>query len=116
MTPAQAMAIGTAGYTAMLCVMALERHGLTPDRGPVVVTGAAGGVGSVAVTLLAKAGWHVIASTGRPQEADYLKGLGAAEIIDRDEALRPGAAARQGALGRGRRLGRLARPSRTCCR
>jgi acrylyl-CoA reductase (NADPH) len=90
LSPAQAMAIGTAGYTAMLSVMALERHGLAPDRGPAVVTGAAGGVGSVAVTLLAKAGWHVIASTGRPGEADYLKGLGAAEIIDRAELSGPG--------------------------
>ncbi len=90
LSPAQAMAIGTAGYTAMLSVMALERHGLAPDRGPAVVTGAAGGVGSVAVTLLAKAGWHVIASTGRPAEADYLKGLGAAEIIDRAELSGPG--------------------------
>jgi acrylyl-CoA reductase (NADPH) len=89
MTPAQAMAVGTAGYTSMLCVMALERHGLRPDRGPVVVTGAAGGVGSVAVTLLARLGWHVIAATGRPQEADYLKGLGAAEIIDRAELAGP---------------------------
>jgi acrylyl-CoA reductase (NADPH) len=89
LSPAQAMAIGTAGYTAMLSVMALERHGLMPDRGPVVVTGAAGGVGSVAITLLAKAGWHVIASTGRPQEADYLKSLGAAEIIDRAELSGP---------------------------
>ena len=74
MSPEQAMAIGTAGYTAMLAVLALEKHGLKPDRGPAVVTGAAGGVGSVAITLLAKAGWHVIASTGRTQEADYLKG------------------------------------------
>jgi acrylyl-CoA reductase (NADPH) len=89
LSPAQAMAIGTAGYTAMLCVMALERHGLTPDRGPVIVTGAAGGVGSVAVTLLAKAGWHVIASTGRPEEAEYLHGLGASEIIDRTELSGP---------------------------
>jgi acrylyl-CoA reductase (NADPH) len=89
MTPAQAMAIGTAGYTAMLCLMALERHGLTPDRGAAIVTGAAGGVGSVAVALLAKTGWHVIASTGRTQEADYLKGLGAAEIIDRNELSGP---------------------------
>jgi acrylyl-CoA reductase (NADPH) len=89
MTPAQAMAVGTAGYTSMLCVMALERHGLTPDRGPAIVTGAAGGVGSVAVTLLAQGGWHVVASTGRPQEADYLKGLGAAEIIDRAELSGP---------------------------
>jgi acrylyl-CoA reductase (NADPH) len=80
-----AMAIGTAGYTAMLSVMALERHGLTPARGPMVVTGAAGGVGSVAVSILAKLGYQVIASTGRPQEADYLKGLGASEIIDRKE-------------------------------
>jgi acrylyl-CoA reductase (NADPH) len=83
--PAQAMAIGTAGYTAMLALMALERHGLGPERGPAVVTGAAGGVGSVAVALLAKAGWHVIASTGRPEEAGYLKGLGAAEIVERGE-------------------------------
>jgi acrylyl-CoA reductase (NADPH) len=80
-----AMAIGTAGYTAMLAVMALERHGLTPAKGPVVVTGAAGGVGSVAIALLARAGYQVTASTGRPGEADYLKELGAAEIIDRAE-------------------------------
>ena len=79
------MAIGTAGYTAMLCVLALEKHGLTPTDGPVVVTGAAGGVGSVAIALLAKRGWHVIASTGRPEEKAYLEGLGAAEIIDRKE-------------------------------
>jgi acrylyl-CoA reductase (NADPH) len=84
-TPAQAMAIGTAGYTAMLCVMALERNGITPERGPVVVTGAAGGVGSVAIALLAKLGYSVIASTGRTAEAEYLKGLGASEIIDRAE-------------------------------
>ena len=80
-----AMAIGTAGYTAMLCVIALERHGLTPADGPVLVTGAAGGVGSVAVALLAKLGFRIAASTGRPQEADYLKRLGASEIIDRHE-------------------------------
>ena len=85
----EAMAIGTAGYTAMLAVMALERHGLTPDQGPVVVTGAAGGVGSVAVALLAKLGFQVIASTGRRQEADYLKGLGATEVIDRGELTGP---------------------------
>src|SRR5689334_11451249 len=66
LSPLQAMAVGTAGYTAMLCLMALERHGLSPDLGPAIVTGAVGGVGSVAVALLAKAGWHVIASTGRP--------------------------------------------------
>jgi acrylyl-CoA reductase (NADPH) len=90
MNPGEAMAIGTAGYTAMLCVLALEKHGLKPADGPVVVTGAAGGVGSVAIALLAKAGWHVIASTGRAEEADYLKGLGAAEIIDRNELSGPG--------------------------
>ncbi|HET9902712.1 MAG TPA: MDR family oxidoreductase [Xanthobacteraceae bacterium] len=85
----EAMAIGTAGYTAMLAMMALERQGLDPAQGAAVVTGAAGGVGSVAVTLLAKAGFHVIASTGRPQEAAYLQGLGAAEIIPRDELAGP---------------------------
>ena len=78
-----AMAIGTAGYTAMLCVMALEKHGLTPASGPVAVTGAAGGVGSVAVSILSKLGFQVSAVTGRPAEADYLKGLGAAEIVER---------------------------------
>ncbi len=80
-----AMAIGTAGYTAALCVLALTDHGLTPDNGPVVVTGAAGGVGSTATALLAKLGFHVIASTGRASEEAYLKDLGAAEIIARDE-------------------------------
>ncbi|PWB82658.1 MAG: oxidoreductase [Methylocystaceae bacterium] len=90
LSPAQAMAIGSAGYTAMLCVLALERHGLGPDRGPVVVTGAAGGVGSVAVALLAALGWRVVASTGRPDEEAYLKNLGAAEIIDRAELSAPG--------------------------
>ena len=84
-----AMAIGTAGYTAMLAVMALERAGIDPSRGPVVVTGAAGGVGSVAVALLAKVGYAVAASTGRPEEADYLKGLGASEIVNRDELAGP---------------------------
>lgn len=78
-----AMAIGTAGYTAMLAVLALEHHGLKPASGPIVVTGAAGGVGSVAIAILAKLGYHVIASTGRENEADYLKKLGAAEIIAR---------------------------------
>ncbi|MCU0885260.1 MAG: oxidoreductase [Beijerinckiaceae bacterium] len=86
---AQSMAIGTAGYTAMLAVLALERQGLKPGDGPVVVTGAAGGVGSVAIALLAAAGWHVVASTGRSTEADYLKALGAAEIIDRAELSGP---------------------------
>jgi acrylyl-CoA reductase (NADPH) len=90
MSPREATAIGTAGYTAMLAVMALERHGLKPDHGPVVVTGAAGGVGSVAIALLAKLGFQVIASTGRREEADYLKGLGATEIIDRSELSAPG--------------------------
>ena len=89
-TPRQAMAIGTAGYTAMLCVMALERHGVTAANGEVLVTGANGGVGSVAVALLAKLGYTVVASTGRPQEADYLKALGAAEIIDRAQLSAPG--------------------------
>ena len=89
-TPAQAMAIGTAGYTAMLSVMALERYGLTPAHGPAIVTGAAGGVGSVATALLGKLGWHVVASTGRPKEADFLKGLGASEIIDRATLSAPG--------------------------
>ena len=85
LSPREAMAIGTAGYTAMLAVMALERHGLKPGDGPVVVTGAAGGVGSVAIALLARLGFQVIASTGRREEADYLKGLGASEIVDRNE-------------------------------
>ncbi|MBI5926604.1 MAG: oxidoreductase [Aquabacterium sp.] len=84
-TPAQAMAIGTAGYTAMLCVLALERHGVTPDKGEVLVTGAAGGVGSVAVAILARLGYQVAAVTGRPQEADYLQSLGAATVLDRAE-------------------------------
>jgi acrylyl-CoA reductase (NADPH) len=90
LTAAQAMAIGTAGLTAMFCVLALERHGLVPDRGPVAVTGAAGGVGSIAVVLLAQLGWRVAALTGRPEEADYLRGLGAAEVIDRAEFSVPG--------------------------
>jgi acrylyl-CoA reductase (NADPH) len=84
-----AMGIGTAGYTAMLAVMALERHGLKPDGGPVAVTGAAGGVGSVAIAILAKRGFTVHAVTGRAAEADYLKGLGAAEIVERKELAGP---------------------------
>jgi len=80
---AEAMAIGTAGYTAMLCLMALEHHGVRPEDGPALVTGASGGVGSVAVALLARAGWRVIAATGRATEADYLFGLGANELLDR---------------------------------
>ena len=79
------MAIGTAGYTAMLCVLALEAHDITPAKGPVLVTGASGGVGSVAVAVLAKLGHHVIAATGRPEEEAYLKSLGASEIINRAE-------------------------------
>ena len=90
MTSRDAMAVGTAGYTAMLCVMALERQGITPDRGPVVVTGAAGGVGSVAISILSKLGYHVIASTGREAETAFLRQLGAAEIISRDELSSPG--------------------------
>ena len=88
-TPAQTMAIGTAGYTAMLCVVALEKAGVTPASGPVLVTGAAGGVGSVAIALLAKLGYTVVASTGRKEEAAYLTGLGATEIIDRAELSGP---------------------------
>ena len=84
-SPRQAMAIGTAGYTAMLCVMALERHGLQPGDGEVLVTGATGGVGSVAIALLAKLGFRVVAASGKPQEADYLIGLGAATVVDRAE-------------------------------
>ncbi len=80
-----AMAIGTAGYTSMLCVMALQKHGVVPSAGEILVTGAAGGVGSVAVAILAKLGFEVVAATGRPQEADYLKALGAATIMDRKE-------------------------------
>ncbi|MBV8185870.1 MAG: oxidoreductase [Alphaproteobacteria bacterium] len=82
-SPRAAMAIGTAGYTSMLCVMALERHGLTSASGEILVTGAAGGVGSIAVALLAKLGFDVVAATGRPQEGDYLKGLGATTILER---------------------------------
>lgn len=89
MSARDAMAIGTAGYTAMLSVMALERHGLTPDKGPIVVTGAAGGVGSVAIAILSKLGFTVHAVTGRTQEADFLKGLGASEIVDRKELAGP---------------------------
>jgi acrylyl-CoA reductase (NADPH) len=85
LTPRQAMAVGTAGFTAMLAVMALEDHGLTPDKGEVLVTGAAGGVGSVATAILAGLGYEVAGVTGRPEQADYLKGLGAARIVPREE-------------------------------
>ena len=90
LTERDAMAIGTAGYTAMLCVMALDRDGVKPGDGEVLVTGAAGGVGSVAIALLAGRGYKVVASTGRAAEADYLKGLGAAEVIDRAALSEPG--------------------------
>lgn len=89
LTPAQAMAIGTAGFTAMLSVMALGDHGLTPQAGPVLVTGASGGVGSVAVALLAKSGYQVTAATGRPEQHAYLRELGAVDFIDRAELDQP---------------------------
>ncbi len=89
-TPRQAMAIGTAGYTAMLCVLALERHGVEPGAGDVLVTGATGGVGSVAVALLAKLGHRVVAATGKAAEGEYLKKLGAVDVIDRAELSAPG--------------------------
>jgi len=89
-TPQQAMSIGTAGYTAMLCVLALERHGVKPGDGEIVVTGAAGGVGSVAIAVLSKLGYSVVAVTGRPDDADYLKQLGAVEILDRSQFSAPG--------------------------
>jgi acrylyl-CoA reductase (NADPH) len=99
-SPAQTMAIGTAGYTAMLCVMALEAHGINPGSGPVLVTGAAGGVGSIAVAVLAKLGYDVIASTGRVEEAEFPKSLGAKDIINRSELSGPAKA-----LGRERFAG-----------
>lgn len=89
-TTRQAMAIGTAGYTAMLCVMALEKHGVRPGDGDVLVTGASGGVGSVAVSLLSKLGYTVVASTGRMEESAYLQSLGASTVIDRNELSAPG--------------------------
>jgi len=89
-TPQQAMSIGTAGYTAMLCVLALERHGVTPTAGEILVTGAAGGVGSVAIAILAKLGYTVVAASGRPEESAYLKGLGAQEVLDRSVFSSPG--------------------------
>lgn len=89
-TTRQAMAIGTAGYTAALCVMALRRHGIAPERGEVLVTGASGGVGSIAVVLLSGLGYRVVASTGRPEQGDYLRALGATAVVDRAELARPG--------------------------
>jgi acrylyl-CoA reductase (NADPH) len=89
-TPQQAMALGTAGYTAMLCVLALERHGVTPAHGEILVTGAAGGVGSVATAVLSRLGYTVVAVSGRPAETDYLKRLGAVEVLDRATFATPG--------------------------
>lgn len=89
-SPQQAMAIGTAGYTAMLCVLALERHGVKPTDGEILVTGAAGGVGSVALAILSKLGYSAVAVTGRPQDSDYLKSLGAVEVIERSQFSSPG--------------------------
>ena len=89
-TAQQVMAIGTAGYTAMLCVLALERHGVTPDKGEILVTGAAGGVGSVAISVLAKLGYTVVGVTGRPEEANYVRELGATEVLDREAFSSPG--------------------------
>lgn len=89
-SPVQAMAIGTAGYTAMLCVLALERHGVKPEHGEIVVSGAAGGVGSVAIAVLAKLGYTVVAVSGRSEEADYLKRLGASEVLNRADFSSPG--------------------------
>lgn len=89
-TPQQAMSIGTAGYTAMLCVLALERHGVKPTDGEILVTGAAGGVGSVAMAVLTKLGYTVVAVSGRPEEADYLKGLGAKDVLGRSQFSSPG--------------------------
>tara|TARA_R110001592_G_scaffold1463_3_gene8748 strand:- start:10708 stop:11691 length:984 start_codon:yes stop_codon:yes gene_type:complete len=89
-SPRQAMAIGTAGYTAMLCVIALEKNGITPDKGDILVTGANGGVGSFSIAILAKLGYKVVASTGRVEQAEYLTKLGASEIIDRKTLSEPG--------------------------
>ncbi len=88
-TPTQAMAIGTAGFTAMLCILTLERHGVTPDKGEILVTGAAGGVGSVAVSILSNLGYTVVGVSGRPEENDYIKGLGASEVLERAEFSSP---------------------------
>ncbi|MCS7266933.1 MAG: oxidoreductase [Geminicoccaceae bacterium] len=90
LSPRRAMAIGTAGFTAMLCVMALEREGVRPEQGEVVVTGAAGGVGSIAVMLLARAGYRVVASSGKPEWSDVLRELGAVEVVDRKSVAEPG--------------------------
>ena len=89
-TPEQAMAVGTAGYTAMLCVLALQKHGITPAHGEILVTGANGGVGSYAVRILSKLGYQVVAATGRPEESNYLKKLGAVDILPRSQFSEPG--------------------------
>jgi acrylyl-CoA reductase (NADPH) len=89
-SPRQAMSIGTAGYTAMLCVIALEKNGVTPDKGEILVTGANGGVGSFSIAILAKLGYNVVASTGRVDQAEYLKKLGASDVIDRKGLSEPG--------------------------
>ncbi|MCB5227319.1 oxidoreductase [Alishewanella sp. 16-MA] len=89
-SPAQAMGVGTAGYTAILCVLALQKHGVTPEQGEILVTGANGGVGSYAVRLLSKLGFNVVAATGRPEESDYLKKLGATDILAREQLSAPG--------------------------
>ena len=89
-SPRQAMAIGTAGYTAMLCVIALEKNGVSPDKGKILVTGANGGVGSFSIAILAKLGYNVVASTGRVDQAEYLKNLGASDVIDRKALSEPG--------------------------
>ncbi len=110
------MSIGTAGYTAMLSLMALESHGLSPDAGDVLVTGANGGVGGFAIALLASGGYSVVASTGRPAEADYLRRLGAMTIISPDRAVGARLAARQGTLGGCDRLRRQPYPCECLCR
>ena len=107
MTTRDAMAIGTAGYTAMLAVIALERHGVSPDKGAIVVTGAVGGLGSVAIALLSQLGYHVVASTGRANEADYLKSLGAKEVIERAELTGPVKPLTKERFAGGIELGRL---------
>ena len=94
-TPQQAMAVGTAGYTAMLCVLALERQGITPAHGEILVTGAAGGVGSVATAILSRLGFTVVAVSGRPAETEYLKRLGAVQVLDRATFATPGLSRRQ---------------------
>ena len=105
-TPQQAMAIGTAGYTAMLCVLALEEHGASPADGEILVTGATGGVGSVATAVLSRLGFTVVAVSGKPEENEYLKNLGAAEVLDRATFAEPGKPLAERALGGSRRCRR----------